>query len=247
MKFIEFRHSGNKSRNKRYPCLVTKTEKYGEIVSIEPISVMSKLVMIVGQHDSGKSRYLQKFFDFAEIYRPQMMKGTTKTTKSMLLQSEMEKPIYIKQIDNQSEWFLQVKDWYEELYKKEFRKLTTSQKVNTVCEYLEQTRALLLVDDIEMMTGKKVQFVKQMVDSAYRAVVTCRNEVRIHPSLRGTVMAKCEQIVRLESQVSYDATPVILAIIMVIIGFAINPLFGAMLLLGGIGKLATGLNATRSR
>ena len=245
MTFIEFRPSKNKQR--RYPVLVRKTEKYGEVISAEAISMLAKLVIIVGQHDSGKTRYLQKFYDLAEIYRPQMLKGMNRQLKAICRQEPMAKPLLIKQVDSQSDWFMQIADWYEPLYQRKFKTLTTSEKLDAVCEYLEQTRALLLVDDIEMMTGKKVQYVKRMVDSAYRAVVTCKNEVRIHPSLRGTVMAKCEQIVRLESQVSYDITPVVLAIMMVLIGFAVNPLFGAMLLLGGIGKLATGLNATRSR
>lgn len=241
MKFIEFRPSDNGKR--KYPVVTTKDAKYGEVLSQETISVRNQLCMIVGPHDCGKSRYLQKFYENVEIYQKQInmqLKGQAKN-----LASKKVYCLYIKRVDNQSEWFLQVQEWYEEIYQKPFKKLTTGQKVDAMCDFLEQTRAVLLVDDIDMVTDKKVQIIKRLVDSAFRCVVTCRNENRIHPSLRGSVMARCGQIVRLDSTVSYDATPVLLAIMMVIIGFAISPMFGAMLLLGGIGKLATGLNATR--
>lgn len=247
VKFIKFDTGGENAKDgrRRYPAVFEKDEKYGEVISRETISVASRLVLIVGPHDCGKSRYLKKFYEFGnDIYRSQMKKGTGKTREEFT----PSPPIFLKATDSLTDWAAQIEVWYDENFDGgKFSKLRTSAKFDMMTVYLEDTRALLLIDDIDKLSEKRVQIVKQLIESSYRCVATCCDENRIHPSLRGSVMGKCDHVVRLDSKVSYDVTSFIVWILTIIVGFSISSTFGALLLIGGAGKLGHGLGATRNK
>jgi len=95
--------------------------------------------------------------------------------------------------------------------------------------------SVLIIDDLEKVTGKKLELTKDLIRSCKRFVITARSEDSINRTLRNTMFKRKMKItkVQLSSKASVDATNILFAIF--IIG----------LFVGGLPELAMFVMAGR--
>ncbi len=60
--------------------------------------------------------------------------------------------------------------------------------------------------NIHLLTGRKLETAKRCLRAASVWVATCLHENRISPSLRGTIMNREPQTIRLKTEAATDAT-----------------------------------------
>ena len=221
----------NRSNGGKHVCaiLVEKAVRYGNRSSTTCVT-KTKNVLIVGAHNSGKSRYLKKLYDNAEIiYKATCRPYSGLTTSSVDIRNrdpskkvpkrkgkkeieqcwQFPEPLYICSMEALSDWVNHdgVRDLYEKEMLLEYSKATLKVKAEWMAKYLEETNAVLFIDDVDMLTGRKLQVVKAMLNVAFRVIYTCKSENAINPSLRIPILESDPQILRLESDTAYDVTP----------------------------------------
>lgn len=217
------------------PIFREKSRKYGKVLKEKAIS-RKKHVLITGAHHSGKTRTLERLYEYAlDIW------GGHARTKGKLKLSQLE-PI--------SQWYeaIEVKKWWEKQEKKTqnyspWEKLKAWEKVELLPKYCQATRAIVFVDDAHKLTGRKMDVAKKCIQSSYVAVVTASEEGRLPPNLRAVLLPLDPQIIRLESDVAYDATNVFLwVLILVALGAGA---YEIAFVLAGMKWLGSGRRASR--
>lgn len=265
MRYISFTKSGGS----KCAMLVDKTARYRERNSTTLLRKTCN-ILIVGAHNSGKTRYVKKLCDNAEVlYRGQCRpyahttnhtfiknrRQDKKVCQNNCSRAEIEKnwkfpePVFIRSQEALSDWANH--DGVSGLYEKEmllpFQKATLKVKGEWIAKYLKETNAILFIDDVDKLTGRKLQVVKEMLSVSFRVIYTARAENVIHPSIRIPVLESEPQIVRLESNMAYDITPYFIFILITIITTLISPELAVLVFIAGIGKFAQGQFATRQK
>lgn len=214
MKFLWF-----DTHNNHQPKVRTKTHFMGTVKGDVTLSKKCNL-LITGAHNSGKTRYLYKLHDNAEnVWRsqikPYQYTGTTGRKKPVLEQGDdgsswvFPEPVYLCSLAPLSKWMDNdsIAAWWETANPEQpFKKLPAWRRIELLPVYLKDTRAILFIDDAHKLTGRKLQIAKLCLASAFRAIVTATDENRISPSIRRPFLETKPQIVRLNSDVAYDAT-----------------------------------------
>ncbi len=215
MKFLWF-----DAYNNHQPKIRTKNHFMGSVTANENLSKKCN-ILITGAHNSGKTRYLHKLYDNAEnVWRSQIKpyqwsRDASLKGKPMLQRGDdgsswvFPEPIFLCSIDPLSKWTDNdglLAWWDANNPDNPYKKLPAWKKADLLPLYLKETRAVLFVDDAHKLTGRKLQIAKQCMDSAFRAVVTATDENRLSPSIRRGFLETKPQIVRLNSEVAYDAT-----------------------------------------
>ncbi len=243
MQFLKIKTSKIKNRadGTKYstPVFVTKTKKYGKVINEKTISV-KKPILITGAHDSGKSRWINRLYEKA----PQIWGAKIKS-----------EPILLGALLPLTAWSdtYTVQDWWEIERKKEqkkgervrspWAKLKQWERAETLPTYIQETAAVVFIDDAHKLTGRKLQVARLCVLSAKITVVSASEEQRIPPSLRGVLMRKDPQIFRLNSEVAYDATNILMWFL--IVGCVLVGAWEAGIILGGLKALGTGRRAAK--
>lgn len=243
MKFLKIKTSKNKTRadGSKYstPVFVTKTRKYGKVLNEKTISV-KKSILITGAHDSGKSRWINRLYDKA----PQIWGSKIKSP-----------PMILGALLPLTAWsdLHTVQNWWEEERKKEdinganvrppWTKLKQWERAETLPVYLQETNAVLFIDDAHKLAGRKLQVARLCALSAKITVVSASEEQRIPPNLRGVLMRKEPQVFRLNSEVAYDATNILMWFL--IVTCVLMGAWEAGLVLGGLKALGTGRRAAK--
>lgn len=200
----------------------------------------TKCQLITGAHDSGKTRWLERLHtDWEPIW-------------SAKIKSE---PVFISALDPVSDWldFAHVSKWFDEQERddaereerevRNWRKLSQKQRINETARYLHETGTLLFLDDAHKLTGRKMQFARQLMMSTRIWIMTACAENRLSPSLRTLIERANPQRTALDSDASYDATRIMLWLM--IAGFAVSGVWEAALILGGLQMLGTGRTAAK--
>ena len=244
MQFLKIKTSKNKKRadGTKYstPVFVTKTRKYGKVISEKTISI-KRSILITGAHDSGKSRWVNRLYENA----PQIWGAKIKA-----------QPLMLGALLPLAAWSdsTAVKNWWEAEREKEqqsnddrvripWTKLKQWERAEILPIYIQETTAVVFIDDAHKLSGRKLQIARLCVLSAKVTVVTASEEQRIPPNLRGVLMRQEPQIFRLNSEVAYDATNIVMWFL--IAGCVLMGAWEAALVLGGLKALGTGRRASR--
>lgn len=210
-------------QNRSQPELRRKANYGGNVIENKIISKKSNL-LITGNHHSGKTRAITRLFEHSQdIWESQIKpyaftRGTVATNKPMLTYGEaVENWIYPDAVflggnDPLSKWtdHIGMEKWWDEQNPNEpFKKIPAWKRAEVIPKYLRTTRAVLFIDDAHKLTGRKLIIAKQCIESAYRVVLACSDENRLSPSIRKPYLETNPQIIRLNSDVAYDATHVL--------------------------------------
>lgn len=213
--------------------VVKKDRKYGNVIEEHQI-LTRKSVLITGAHSSGKSYWLDRLHkDYARIWAKR---------------SE-HPPVYLSSILPLSAWVdgKHFELWWAMRFnpdeERHWSKLKAHERLNALPLYLEETNALLFIDDAHNLNGRKMKLAQDCVRSAGIFIIAASEEGRLSPSLRQDVLHVEPQIFRLDSEVAYDATTVIMWIAIAIatgMGF-----YELAIILGGLKMLTGGSRASK--
>jgi GTPase SAR1 family protein len=214
MKFLTVTANGQ-------PEMRTKAHYGGEVTGSQFIKKTGN-VLITGAHHSGKSSIINRLYDEAEEIWFNQVKPYSYTNnranlsndKPMLKKGEtlenwqFPEPVLISGITPLSKWteHAGVKAWFEAKGEEEYKKIPAWKRVELLPQYLKETRAILLVDDAHRLTGRKLQIVKECIAAAFRVILSASDENKLAPNIRRQFLETKPQIVRLNSEVAYDAT-----------------------------------------
>jgi hypothetical protein len=213
--------------------VIKKNRKFGEVV--EQTSIKTKQpVLITGAHASGKSYWIDRLHkDHSRIW----------ATRSDAT------PIYLSAIRPLTAWtdskalelWWAMRDNLDE--ERHWSKLKAHERTDALPLYLKETKAVLFVDDAHSLSGRKLKLVQECIRAAEVWVVTAADEGRIAPGLRKDVLFAEPQIFRLDTDVAYDATAVIMWLMIAIatgMGF-----YELAIILGGLKMLTGGNRASK--
>jgi hypothetical protein len=214
--------------------VVRKTRKFGQVLSEKHISTR-KPVLITGAHAAGKSYWLDRLRkDAARVW---------------VSRADAE-PLYLSAIWSISDWTTgkHLELWWADHCQKtgddrHWKKLTAGERQRALPLYLQETGAVLFVDDAHCLTGKKLKVAQDCVRAAQVWVIAAADEGRISPGLRRDVLGVEPQIFRLDSDVAYDATPMFMYVL-IAVAMAMGSWELAMVL-GGLKMLSNGRRATK--
>lgn len=236
MRFLTIKKQGRvakdgKPRAQAY--VVQKNRKFGEVIEQTGIKTRQP-VLITGAHASGKSYWLDRLHkDHARIWASR----------------SDAKPIHLSAIRPLSAWtdgkhlelWWAMRDNPDE--ERHWSKLKAHERTDALPLYLKETKAVLFVDDAHNLSGRKLKICQDCVRAAGVWVMTAADEGRLAPSLRKDVLHAEPQIFRLDTDVAYDATTIIMWVMIAIatgMGF-----YELAIILGGLKMLTGGNRATK--
>ena len=229
------------------PIIKRKDRKYGPVVDTEVIGRKTP-TLITGAHDSGKSRMLEKLH-------------------------EEERAIWGKKIDAAALWLgalrplgawsdaEHVAAWWDARAAtlaakvgaggtavkpdllRPWAKLKAWERAEALPDYLRDTGAVLFIDDCHKLAGRKLQIARECALTAKVWIASASDEQRIPPNLRSVMMRRDPQVIRLGSDVAYDATNVltwVLALVLLASGA-----WEASIVVAGLKTLSGGRLAAR--
>jgi hypothetical protein len=212
--------------------VIKKNRKYGKVLEHKYIGT-KKSVLITGAHASGKSYWLDRLHkDAARVWV-----------------RIPAKPLHLAAVRPLSSWtdVKHLELWWaarENLDDdRHWTKLKAWERVDWMPEYLRETGAVLFIDDAHNLSGRKLKLTQDCVRAAKVWVMTAADEGRIAPGLRKDVLAAEPQTFRLDSEVAYDATSILMWVAMLIcLGFGA---YEIAMVLGGLKMLASGNRASK--
>lgn len=210
-------------KNRSQPELRKQVNYGGNVIENQIISKKTNL-LITGNHHSGKTRAINRLHEHAqEIWEAQIKpyaytRGTVATNKPMLNAGESTEnwtyppAVLICGSAPLSKWVDHAgieKWWDEQNPDAPYKKIPAWKRCELIAKYLRQTRAVLFVDDAHKLTGRKLKIAQECINRAFRVVIACSDENRLSPSIRKPFLETKPQIIRLNSEVAYDATHVL--------------------------------------
>ena len=241
MEFLRIKRTQKQVRadGSRYavPILVTKTRKYGDVVSEQNISV-KKPVLVTGAHDSGKTRWVTRLHEHAREIWGAKIKA---------------EPLFLDTLSPLSAWCDSpaVATWWNDNQtalplddRQPWKKLKQHERSEALPAYCEDTGAVVFVDDAHKLTGRKLQLARKCIMATRLWVVAASEEQRIPPNLRTVMMRQKPQTFRLDTEAAYDATHILMWILLacaLVIGW-----WEAAFIIGGLKALGTGRRAARA-
>lgn len=232
----------NKS-NRHQPELRTKTGYKGRTIENRIVSKKTNL-LITGSHHSGKTSAITKLFEHSQEIWGAQIKPYAFTFSKPLDNKPMLAPgvklenwvcpqaVFICGSAPLSKWIDHegIALWWDEANPTElYKKIPVWKRCEIIAKYLHATRAVLFVDDAHKLTGRKLVIAKQCINRAFRVVVACSDENRLSPSIRKPYLETKPQIIRLNTDVAYDATHVLMWMIVMLL-FVVGVPEGAALL-----------------
>lgn len=194
------------------PVVKTKDRKYGPVVDVEVVARKTP-TLITGMHDSGKSRMLERLHaEEREIWGAKI--------KSPALWLGALRPLGAwSDAPHVADWWTlraaELKNRFEAGETvdrdkcREWAKLKAWEKTEALPDYISDTGALVFLDDCHKLAGRKLQIARACTMAARVWVASASSENRIPPNLRSIMLRRDPQIIRLGSDVAYDATNVL--------------------------------------
>ena len=222
---------------KARPLVMRKNRKYGEVLSEQSLS-LKRPVLVTGEHDSGKTRWLERLHAEAEPIWGAKIKAT---------------PLWLATFRPISAWtdVPHLAQWWnqgpgaesDEAAARPWSKLKAWERVDALPLYCEATGAVVFLDDAHKLSGRKLDIARRCIMAANIWVASSSQENRLPPSLRRLMLNREPQTYRLNSEVAYDATTALMWLMM-----AVAMGLGAWeisAVLGGLKLLGSGRKASR--
>ena len=213
------------------PLFMTKNRKYGKVTSEQVISI-KKPILITGAHDSGKTRWLTRLNENSKAIWGAKIKAPA---------------LYLDTLSPLSAWIDNpaLSDWWDKQDPDTpWQKLKQHDRAEALPTYCQENKAVLFIDDAHKLAGRKLQLARQCVMASNIFVISASEEQRLPPNLRSVVMRRKPQIFRLDSEVAYDATKIIMWIVIascIAAGF-----WEGAAVLGGLQALGSGRRSSRA-
>jgi hypothetical protein len=194
---------------KTTPIVRTKDRRYGPVVNTEIIGRKTP-TLITGLHDSGKSRMLERLHTEeraiwgAKIKAPAIWLGALRPIGAW-----SDAPHVGEWWDKRAAELDQKKTAGEPVDPNKLRawaKLKAWEKTESLPDYVSDTGAVVFLDDCHKLAGRKLQIARACAMTARVWVASASSEARIPPNLRSVMLRREPQIIRLGSDVAYDAT-----------------------------------------
>ena len=241
MEYLRIRRSEKQVRadGSRYavPQLITKTRKYGKLVSQQTISNKTS-ILVTGAHDSGKTRWVTRLHEHAlEIWGAKIKAEPLFLDTLSPLGAWCNKPAVGK-------WWNEKQQTLPPDERQPWKTLKQYERSEALPDYCAETNAVLFIDDAHKLTGRKLQIARQCVMSSRLWVIAASEENRLPPNLRPLMLRRKPQIFRLDSEVAYDATHILMWILLacaLVIGW-----WEAAFVIAGLKALGTGRRAARA-
>ena len=235
MEYLKIKNGKNQKRadgtHYAVPLFITKNRKYGKVTSEQAISV-KKPILVTGAHDSGKTRWLMRLYE----------------NSTAIWGSKIKSPaLYLDSLSPLSAWIdaPALAEWWDKQDPDTpWQKLKQHDRAEALPTYCQETKAVLFIDDAHKLAGRKLQLARQCVLASKIFVIASSEEQRLSPNLRSVVMRREPQIFRLDSEVAYDATKIIMW--MVIATCIAAGFWEGAAVLGGLQALGSGRRAARA-
>lgn len=212
--------------------VIRKTRKFGQVIEDRGIST-KRPVLITGAHASGKTYWLERLRANAGRVWPGI--------KAEPLHLAATRPLSAwTDVKHLELWWAGRENCDDDRH---WSKLKAWERVDALPLYLQETGAVLFVDDAHGLSGRKLKVVQDCVRAAKVWVMAAADEGRIAPGLRKDVMAAEPQIFRLDSEVAYDATPIFMWIL-ITLAFAVGS-WELGMALAGLKFLGSGRRAAK--
>lgn len=213
------------NRQSVVPIVRTKSRKFGDVLDERALSVKRDW-LVSGANAAGKSRWLGRLYgEAARIWK--------------------QRPaIYLRAVEPLAAWSEdeRVKIWCEQ-HGQPWSKLRVWERVGQLVAWIEDTRAVVLLDDAHLLTGRKADVALRCVRAAGLVVTSTSAEGRIPITLRLALQGREPERIYLDTDAAYDITPV-LAWLLVVMAAAAGawPLAAAI---GGLTMLGRGARAAK--
>ena len=213
--------------------VIKKNRKFGQVIEQKGIST-KKPVLITGAHASGKSYWLDRLRkDAARVW-------ATKADNEPLYLAAVRPLSAWTDTKELALWWASRKNPAEDRH---WSKLKAWERQDALPLYLAETGAVLFVDDAHNLSGRKLKIAQECVRSTKVWVMAAADEGRLAPGLRLDVLAAEPQTYRLDSEVAYDATTMVMWIL--IVSFTTMGYWELAMVLGGLKMFANGNRASK--
>jgi len=213
--------------------VIKKNRKFGQVLEQKCIST-KKPVLITGAHASGKSYWLDRLRkDAARVWAAKAD----------------NEPLYLAAVRPLSAWTdtKELALWWASRKNpdedRHWSKLKAWERQDALPLYLAEIGAVLFVDDAHNLSGRKLKIAQECVRSTKVWVMAAADEGRLSPGLRKDVLAVEPQTYRLDSEVAYDATTMVMWIL--IVSFTTMGYWELAMVLGGLKMFASGNRASK--
>lgn len=210
MQYLCFQRQKTSQGTKRVtPLIKTKNRRYGPVIDTEIISRKTP-TLITGLHDSGKSRMLERLHAEErhiwgkKIDAPAICLGALRP-----LGAWSEAPHVVRWWKERAAAAQEKIGLGEPVnlhHCREWDKLKSWEKSEALADYVADTGAVVFVDDAHKLSGRKLQIARSCTMAAKVWVASASSEHRIPPNLRSVMLRRDPQIIRLGTDVAYDAT-----------------------------------------
>lgn len=202
LKYIQIKNQ--KGTAKKSIIFRERPKKYSKKLK-ETYIAKTKSILITGLHASGKTKEIQKIFANKEkIYKN-------------------KKFIWIAASDPLSDWFnknIKAQDTQEFLnsLEDEDEKLAVIKDIRKqhikIQNLINKTeKAILFIDDIDRLQGKKKEVAKDLIKVSSLVICTAKTENEIDKTIASMLHRKKYQEIALNSEASYDATNILFVMI----------------------------------
>ena len=210
---------------RRVPIVRKRERKYGPVLEERVLSI-KKDVLVTGPNSSGKTRWLAKLDDKA---------GEVWTGREKLFLRAME-PL--------QRWCEEPRvEAYAVKQGKNWAKLRSYERLDMLLAWVKASKIVLILDDAHKLAGRKLDIAIQLCRDAAVLVVGTFAEQATPMSLRMLIEARDPQKVLLKSEAAYDATALVLWLLILVALFAGWWQLAAVV--GGMKVLAGGRRAAK--
>lgn len=198
-------------------------------------------LLVLGGHDSGKTRMLRRMFD-AE----QAIWSDTRLRRGPALYLGALRPLAAWAEGGQVErWWDGDSDTAGARGPKgrEWRRLAQWERMDQLPAYVRASKCVLFIDDAHKLTGRKLDVARECIQSASMVVVGASQINRIGPSLRGHIERRDCQTLNLKTKAAYDVTPALMWGAAALAAASGN--IAAAAAIGGLQMLSSGKRSAR--
>ena len=181
----------------RKPVVRIRGRKYGPVSSETVLSIRRDLA-VYGPAQSGKTRWLAKLHDGAAA-----------------IWSTQREVLHLRVVDPLGAWSEDPRiaaacdaRAAADSTRRPWAKLRAFERTAELVAWVEQTRPVLIVDDVHLAAGRKADVLRQLVGGCLVMVYSATEPQRIPMSLRTLLQRREPQEVNLKSEAAYDATGV---------------------------------------
>lgn len=202
-RFKTTRADGTRETTKAIPVIRHKKDAYSEVVKYETLSLKQNH-LIIGADNAGKSRWIGKL-----------------RSESTLIWGGRN-VLSLRSIDAVTDWVACLPVQYRKAHE---APKTMTDRVELLRAYV-RGGGVLLVDDVHRATGRKVDYLHEIICDARFVICSATSQQKIHPKLRHIIMSREPVIHELQAGTAYDATQSLVWILVV------------LLMIGGMGEMS---------